>query len=78
MRKNWFEHVRKTRVKTAKKTKSTCSHKEAMRLASITWDKEKQKILRKQKREAKKNFKNQVCVSEAEPLVAKSEPYQKN
>jgi hypothetical protein len=79
MRKNWFEHVRKTRTKTAKKTKASCSHKEAMRLASITWEKEKNKILRKQKRDAKKNVKKQVhCVSEAEPLVTKSEPSQKN
>jgi hypothetical protein len=77
MRKNWFEHVRKTRARTARKTKSSCSHKEAMRLASITWDKEKNKILRKQKRDAKK-AKKDSGVSEAAPLLTKSEPFQKS
>ena len=79
MRKNWFEHVRKTRARTARKTKSSCSHKEAMRLASITWEKEKNKILRKHKRDAKKHAKNQANgVSEAAPLLTKSEPFQKS
>ena len=63
MRKEWFAYVRKIRTKLSKKTKTPCSHREAMKVASETWEKEKQKILRKRKREARKASKS------AEPAV---------
>ena len=53
LRKDWFEHVKKTRKKLSRKN-APCSHVEAMKKASETWPAIKQKILRKRKREAKK------------------------
>ena len=57
MRQNWFEHVRKTRVKMAKKRKEPVTHREAMKSASDSWPKEKAKIERAQKRAANKKAK---------------------
>ena len=54
MRKEWFEHVRKTRSKLSTK-KNPCSHRDAMRKASDSWSKVKTKILRKRAKEAKSN-----------------------
>ena len=54
MRQLWFEHVRKTRVKLTKKTKTNVSHRDAMKAASDNWAVEKEKIQRRLKREAKK------------------------
>ena len=54
MRKEWFQYVAKVRAQQTRKNKKPCSHREAMRLASCTWEKQKQKILRKRKREAAK------------------------
>ena len=55
MRKEWFEFVRKTRVKLQRKDKSKkITHQTAMAEASKLWAKEKEKILRKRKREQKK------------------------
>jgi len=53
LRKQWFEHVKKTRKKLSRKN-APCSHVDAMKKASETWPAVKQKILRKRKREAKK------------------------
>ena len=53
LRKQWFEHVKKTRKKLSRKN-NPCSHVDAMKKASETWPAVKQKILRKRKREAKK------------------------
>ena len=53
MRKFWFEHVRKTRKKISKGKKQAATHREAMAAASLTWPKEKAKIERRLKREAK-------------------------
>ena len=52
MRSEWFEHVRKTRSKMSTK-KNPCSHRDAMRKASETWQKTKSKILRRRAREQK-------------------------
>ena len=55
MRKEWFEHVRKTRSK-ASKGKNKISHREAMTQASQTWPKVKEKLLKKKKREERKKM----------------------
>ena len=57
MRKEWFAYVKKIRAQQTRKNKAPCSHREAMRIASTTWEKQKQKILRKRKREAAKTKK---------------------
>ena len=57
MRKAWFEHVRKVRVKMSRGQKGKVSHRAAMTQASLTWADEKAKLLRKQKREARKRAK---------------------
>ena len=54
MRQHWFDHVRRTRVKLTKKTKENVSHREAMKVASESWQAEKQKIQRSIKRAANK------------------------
>ena len=53
LRKQWFEHVKKTREKLSRKN-APCSHVDAMKKASETWPTVKLKILRKRKREEKK------------------------
>ena len=58
MRKEWFQFVRKTRVKLQRKNKNkTVSHQQAMSEASKLWPKEKEKIQRRIKREEKKRAK---------------------
>ena len=57
MRKLWFEYVGKTRKKMAKREKKPVSHRDAMKEASAGWVAEKQKILRKKAREARRNAK---------------------
>ena len=55
MRKEWFDFVRKTRVKLQRKDKTKkVTHQMAMSEASKLWAKEKEKIIRKRKREEKK------------------------
>ena len=65
-RKEWFNYVAKTRKKLSTK-KKPCSHKEAMAKASITWPKEKAKLERKAKREAKKAIKAKTVESSSPP-----------
>jgi len=57
MRSAWFEHVRKTRKKLSKGKKDQVSHRAAMQHASSTWPKEKEKVLRAQKRAQRKKLK---------------------
>jgi hypothetical protein len=57
MRKAWFEFVKKTRKKMSRNSKETVSHRDAMKHASSGWAAEKAKLIRRQKREAKKNAK---------------------
>ena len=57
MRSAWFEHVRKTRKKLSKGKKEPVSHRVAMQHASSTWPKEKEKVLRAQKRAQRKKLK---------------------
>ena len=52
-RKLWFEHVAKTRRKGTRKDKAY-THRNAMRDASVTWPKIKDKLARKHKREVRK------------------------
>ena len=54
LRKEWFGYVSKVRRKLARKNKATVSHQVAMKEAALTWPQEKQKILRRKKREEKK------------------------
>ena len=55
MRKEWFDFVRKTRVKLQRKDKNNkVTHQKAMSEASKLWAKEKERINRKRKREQKK------------------------
>ena len=56
MRGHWFAHVAKTRTKMSKKG-SKASHQDAMKEASTTWAKEKDKIERRLKREEKARLK---------------------
>ena len=52
MRSSWLEFVKRTRVRENRGKKS-CSYREAMKIASETWPKEKAKIERRIKRERK-------------------------
>ena len=54
LRSDWFAHVEKTRKKLSKGKKEKIEHRAAMKAASITWPKEKEKLLRKRRRETKK------------------------
>ena len=53
MKKAWLDHVRDTRDKN-NRGKKTCSYREAMRLASTTWQDKKAKLVRVQSREARR------------------------
>ncbi len=57
LRKDWFEHVRKTRKKMSRGQKDLVDHRAAMKQASQSWPKEKEKILKRRKRDAKKQEK---------------------
>ena len=57
LRSDWFSHVSKTRKKMSRGSKEQVPHRAAMKAASITWPKEKEKLLRKRRREAKKQEK---------------------
>ena len=52
MRQLWFDHVRKTRAKVGTK-KNPCSHRDAMKVASTSWPKLKNKIQKKRARAKK-------------------------
>ena len=67
LRKEWFAFVKKIRSREKKKQKKDVSHREAMAIASTLWPKEKAKIARRLKREAKKAQKsNEVLPSNVE------------
>ena len=60
MRKEWFAYVKKIREKENrlrkrrdKKAYKPCTHKEAMSIASTTWSKHKDKLLKQKARAAK-------------------------
>ena len=58
MRKAWFDHVRKTRVKMSRGQKTKATHREAMKAASVGWAAEKAKLLRKIARDERKKSKS--------------------
>ena len=58
MRKEWFNFVRKIRTKMSRASKTNVSHREAMKAASAEWPKEKVKVLKRIKREARKKLKD--------------------
>ena len=75
LRSDWFAWVHKTRKKMSRGCKEQVPHRAAMKAASITWPKEKEKLLKKRRREAKKQEKvkpNKKPRVEAEPLVQKN------
>ena len=55
MRSAWQEHVAKTRKRGNRKGQ-TMTHQQAMKAASETWPKEKQKLIRRKQRECKKKL----------------------
>ena len=60
MRSAWFEHVRKTREKESRGKKVKVSHRDAMKLASVTWGPVKEKLHRaaaRAKRKAHRDLK---------------------
>ena len=57
MRRNWFEHVAKTRRRMVRSGKKEATHKQAMTEASKTWPTVKAKLVRKLARVAKKEAK---------------------
>ena len=50
MRHEWFTWVAKTRKKMSKGQEKQVAHREAMRLASESWPKQKEKLLKKARR----------------------------
>ena len=60
LRKEWFTFVSKVRKSKARKTKTTVTHREAMKMAALEWPAEKQKIVRRYERNLKKQKKQQV------------------
>ena len=57
MRKAWFDYVRKTRARMSRGQKVKCTHREAMKAASVGWPVEKAKQVRNIAREAKRQAK---------------------
>ena len=53
MRHEWFTWVAKTRKKMSKGQEKQVAHREAMRQASESWPKQKEKLLKKARREEK-------------------------
>jgi len=57
MKSEWALHIRETRAKVNRKRKrekkDEISYREAMKLASVTWEAKKKKIARKLKKNAK-------------------------
>ena len=70
MRKAWSNHVNETYRKTKKKNKDI-TRREAMKLASETWPKEKAKLERKRKREEKKEKKTKQDCNDASKVKRK-------
>lgn len=71
MRKEWFEHVRKTRKKHSKKD-NPCSHVEAMKKASVTWADVKVKVLKRKRR-----LEKQAAKIDAKKRIKITEPDEK-
>ena len=70
MRQAYMAHVRKIQEKEKKK-KRECGWRHCMKLASESWPKQKEKILRKRKREAKKQAKDVVKRAKTEESAEK-------
>jgi hypothetical protein len=75
LRSDWFAWVNKTRKRMSRGAKELVPHRTAMKAASITWPKEKEKILKKRRRESKKQEKaktNKKARVNPEPVEQKS------
>ena len=59
MRHQWFNHVKKTRKKMSKGQEKQVPHREAMRKASESWPIQKAKLIKAEKRAAKKRKLNE-------------------
>ena len=68
MRKLWFQWVAKTRKKMQRGNKLIVTHRDAMKSAALTWQKEKLKIMNKRKREERKRLKEKSKPSETAPV----------
>ena len=68
MRSAWFDHVRKTRKKLTRERKEAVSHREAMSIASTSWEVEKKKYARKIAREKRRQAKESKKVAQ-KPLT---------
>ena len=66
MRQLWFDHVAKTRTKLSRGKKEKATHRSAMVAGSITWPKEKAKIIKRRERDAKRAAKKQSKLSSEE------------
>ena len=75
LRSDWFAWVHKTRKKMSRGSKELVPHRTAMKAASITWPKEKEKLLKKRRREAKKQ---QSVKPSKKPRVEPDAVVQKN
>ena len=67
MRSSWLEFVRRVRSRE-NRGKKTCSYREAMKIASETWPKEKKKIERRLKRDRKS------CLEKGKPPKVPTKP----
>ena len=72
-RKEWFSYVKAIRKKQTRKTKTECTHKMAMNLASQTWPDYKIKLQRKYARQKRKDEKSTKTLPEPENKNPKSE-----
>ena len=71
MRKQWFEYVAKIRKKEQRKTKGkVVSHRDAMKLAAVTWQTEKLKIMNREKRLERKAQKDSQKAAKETPQTS--------
>ena len=71
MRRAWMEYVGKVRKK-GNRGANTMSHREALKAAAVTWPKEKAKLIRKQKRAAKKKAEPSIPAQTSNSSAAES------
>ena len=72
LRKEWFAYVAKVRRKHERKTKTPCTHRDAMKIAASTWPVEKVKLQNRAKREARRTAK--LKTAETKPVDKPTAP----
>ena len=73
MRKGWTDYVRAVRKK-GNRGKKTMTHREAMKSASVSWPKEKAKLVRRMKRQCKKQSREEPQEQKTEVFATGSAP----